>query len=77
MSRVFLLFKIYNSQLITGNKTFHAPCPQLLEFANEHSAELGTATRAVQQSAEQAEANIKWLSKNHETINNWLKRATA
>ncbi|XP_015519764.2 aminopeptidase N [Neodiprion lecontei] len=49
----------------------------LYEFETEHSAELAIARRAVQQTIEQTEANIKWLDRNHETILNWLKRATA
>ncbi|XP_031788192.1 aminopeptidase Ey isoform X1 [Nasonia vitripennis] len=49
----------------------------LLEFANEHKEELGSATRAVEQAVEQAEANIRWLERNHATIHDWLKRNTS
>ncbi|XP_015127700.1 aminopeptidase N isoform X1 [Diachasma alloeum] len=49
----------------------------LLEFAQEHSEELGSATRAVQQSVEHAEANIRWLDRNYMTIRDWLLKNTA
>ncbi|XP_015604737.1 aminopeptidase Ey [Cephus cinctus] len=49
----------------------------LLEFVTEHREELGTATRTVQQAMEQAEANIRWLERNHATIREWLNRNTA
>lgn len=54
------------------------PClPQLKRFAEDHKAELGTATRQVMQSIEQAEANIAWMDKNFDTIVWWLGNATA
>lgn len=46
----------------------------LLDFAKEHGEQLASATRAVQQSVEQAEANIRWLELNHESICDWLER---
>ncbi|XP_057331888.1 aminopeptidase N [Microplitis mediator] len=49
----------------------------LLDFAQEHSSELGSATRTVQQSVEQADANIRWLDRNYITIRDWLLRNTA
>ncbi|EZA48634.1 aminopeptidase N isoform X2 [Ooceraea biroi] len=49
----------------------------LLEFANEHRDELVSATRTVQQAAEQGEANIRWIDSNHATIREWLQRNTA
>ncbi|XP_066591926.1 aminopeptidase N [Prorops nasuta] len=49
----------------------------LLEFATEHKDELGSATRTVQQAMEQAEANIRWLERNHAAIRDWLVRNTA
>ncbi|XP_014203834.1 aminopeptidase N [Copidosoma floridanum] len=48
----------------------------LLEFANEHKEELGSATRAVEQSIEQAEANIRWMTRNHGNIQKWLKKSS-
>lgn len=39
--------------------------------------EFGSATRSVQQSIEQAEANIRWVEANHITIQDWLNRNTA
>lgn len=50
---------------------------QLLEFAKEHGEELGTATRTVQQSVEQAESNVRWLDRNYATIRDWLYKNTA
>lgn len=50
---------------------------QLIEFTNEHIGEFGSATRSVQQSIEQSEANIRWVEANHATIQDWLKRYTA
>ncbi|XP_032687651.1 aminopeptidase N [Odontomachus brunneus] len=49
----------------------------LLEFAIEHKEELSSATRAVLQAVEQAEANIRWIDNNHATIRGWLRRNTA
>ncbi|KAL6443877.1 hypothetical protein ACFW04_001721 [Cataglyphis niger] len=49
----------------------------LLEFATEHINELGTATRTIQQTMEQAEANIRWIDSNHAIIRDWLQRNTA
>ncbi|XP_023288739.1 aminopeptidase N [Orussus abietinus] len=49
----------------------------LLEFATEHKDELASASRTVQQAIEQAEANIRWLERNHVTIRDWLQRNTA
>ncbi|KAL6262287.1 hypothetical protein P5V15_007381 [Pogonomyrmex californicus] len=49
----------------------------LVEFANSHIEELGTATRTIQQAMEQAEANIRWIHNNHATIRDWLQRNTA
>ncbi|XP_074096420.1 suppressor of ER stress-induced death isoform X3 [Cotesia typhae] len=49
----------------------------LLDFAQEHSSELGSATRSVQQSLEQAEANIRWLDSNYIIIRDWLLKNTA
>ncbi|XP_017767304.1 PREDICTED: aminopeptidase N isoform X1 [Eufriesea mexicana] len=49
----------------------------LLEFTNEHKGKFGSATRSVQQSIEQSEANIRWVEANHVTIQDWLKRNTA
>ncbi|XP_012268487.2 aminopeptidase N isoform X2 [Athalia rosae] len=68
-----------NSIITSSTKRLNAKYQlnDLLEFANDHSAELGTAKRAVQQAAEHAQANIKWLERNHGTILSWLKRATA
>lgn len=50
---------------------------QLLDFAKEHGEQLVSATRAVQQAVEQAEANIRWLEQNHESIYNWLQKNVA
>lgn len=50
---------------------------QLLEFTNEHIGKFGSATRSVQQSIEQSEANIRWVEANHVTIQDWLNRNTA
>ncbi|KAH0543387.1 aminopeptidase N-like [Cotesia glomerata] len=49
----------------------------LLDFAQEHSSELGSASRSVQQSLEQAEANIRWLDRNYINIRDWLLKNTA
>ncbi|EFN65601.1 Aminopeptidase N [Camponotus floridanus] len=49
----------------------------LLEFATEHINELGTARRTIQQTVEQAEANIRWIDNNHAIIRDWLQRNTA
>ncbi|XP_043469608.1 aminopeptidase N [Leptopilina heterotoma] len=49
----------------------------LLDFAKEHGEQLVSATRAVQQAVEQAEANIRWLEQNHESIYNWLQSNVA
>lgn len=52
-------------------------CLQLLEFATEHKEELSSATRAILQAVEQAEANIRWIDNNHATIRDWMRRNTA
>lgn len=46
----------------------------LLDFTKEHIGKFGSATRSVQQSIEQAEANIRWLDASHDTIQDWLKK---
>ncbi|XP_058791213.1 aminopeptidase N [Phymastichus coffea] len=46
----------------------------LLEFANEHKEELGSATRAIEQAVEQTEANIRWLERNLANIQDWLNK---
>ena len=52
-------------------------CSQLRQFASVHNRELGTATRAVEQALEQAEANVKWMERNYESIVRWLANVTA
>lgn len=52
-------------------------CSQLRQFASIHQRELGTATRAVEQALEQAEANVKWMERNYESIVRWLANVTA
>jgi len=49
----------------------------LKQFASIHHHELGTATRAVEQALEQAEANVKWMERNYESIVRWLANVTA
>lgn len=49
----------------------------LMQFALAHRHELGTATRAVEQALEQAEANVKWMERNYEPIVRWLANVTA
>ncbi|KAE8736892.1 hypothetical protein FOCC_FOCC017652 [Frankliniella occidentalis] len=49
----------------------------LKRFAEDNKRELGTATRQVMQSIEQAEANIEWMDKNFNTIVWWLGNTTA
>lgn len=49
----------------------------LLDFTSERIEDFGSATRSVQQSIEQAEANIRWMEANNVTIQDWLKRNTA
>lgn len=49
----------------------------LRQFASVHNRELGTATRAVEQALEQAEANVKWMERNYESIVRWLANVTA
>ncbi|KAK6644232.1 hypothetical protein RUM43_000499 [Polyplax serrata] len=45
---------------------------QLNEFAKEHKNEFGPATRAVSQALEQADANIRWMEQNYESLIKWL-----
>ncbi|XP_048262950.1 aminopeptidase N isoform X2 [Bombus terrestris] len=59
-----------------GINTFYG-LKDLLQFTNEHMGQFGSATRSVQQSIEQAEANIRWVEANHITIQDWLSRNTA
>lgn len=49
----------------------------LLEFATQRRDELSTSMRTLQQSMEQAEANIRWVDGNHVMIRDWLQRNTA
>lgn len=48
-----------------------------MQFAVAHRHQLGTATRAVEQALEQAEANVKWMERNYEPIVRWLANVTA
>lgn len=52
-------------------------CSQLMQFASVHHHELGAATRAMEQSLEQAGANVKWMESNYEPIVKWLANVTA
>ncbi|KAK7793608.1 hypothetical protein R5R35_013591 [Gryllus longicercus] len=49
----------------------------LAQFATVHRAELGTATRAVEQALEQAEANVRWMRRSYQPIVQWLTAETA
>lgn len=41
---------------------------ELKTFEQQHSTELGTATRTVKQAIESAEANVLWMGKNFQTV---------
>ncbi|PSN54388.1 Aminopeptidase N [Blattella germanica] len=72
------LFTI-NSIVRSSTKRINTPfdLSDLMQFSSIHRRELGTATRAVEQAIEQAEANVKWMERNYEPIVRWLTNATA
>lgn len=46
---------------------------QLKEFKEENEHDLGTAMRTMNQAIEDAEANLKWMDTNYQTIVQWLE----
>ncbi|KAJ8681952.1 hypothetical protein QAD02_017744 [Eretmocerus hayati] len=66
------IIKVSTKRIVTRNEL-----KDLIDFANEHKDELGSATRSVEQAIEQAEANIRWVEANHATIHDWLKKKTS
>ena len=45
---------------------------QLRDFQSEHSTELGSSTRAVDQAVEAVENNVKWMEENYNVVADWL-----
>lgn len=78
LSGIKLKFLIFPANdVIFVHYTEYMFCSQLRQFASIHHRELGTATRAVEQALEQAEANVKWMERNYESIVRWLANVTA
>lgn len=50
---------------------------QLWQFYKDEQNYLGSARRSVLQSIENAQANVNWMQKNYQTINNWLQNTTS
>ena len=60
--------------LVNSIVVFVFPVWQLKQFAADHADELGTASRAVTQSIERAEANVQWMSLHFQEIENWFQQ---
>lgn len=73
-SSMFMVSNIVRSTFKRINSKYELA--DLKRFAEDNAKELGTATRQVKQSIEQAEANIEWMEKNYDTIVRWLGNAT-
>jgi len=46
------------------------------KFKDQYKADLGSATRAVDQAIETVSANIQWMEDNYPLISAWLEKAT-
>lgn len=60
---------------VTKNINSESQLKQLKTFSRKHSKELGPTKRALKQSMEQADANIKWMKQNYDTLINWFTDA--
>ena len=47
---------------------------QLKQLEADHSDELGTAARAIEQSIERAESNAVWMSLHYQEVLDWIKQ---
>ncbi|XP_021941452.1 aminopeptidase N [Zootermopsis nevadensis] len=74
-SSLFTISNIVRSCTKRINSPFELS--DLMQFASVHHHELGAATRAMEQSLEQAGANVKWMESNYEPIVKWLANVTA
>ena len=47
---------------------------QLKQLEADHSDELGTAARAIEQSIERAESNVVWMSLHYQEVLDWIQQ---
>ncbi|XP_046398919.1 aminopeptidase N isoform X2 [Ischnura elegans] len=73
-SSLFTINNIVRSSTKRMNTEFELA--DLKKFAADHRKDLGTATRAVEQAMEKAEANVEWMKTHYQTIIEWLSNAT-
>ncbi|XP_068228252.1 aminopeptidase N-like [Palaemon carinicauda] len=57
---------------VTEDFNTNTELQELIDFKNEHADELGTATRAVDQSIERVNNNIDWMYNYYDVIVQWL-----
>lgn len=64
------------SGIATLSRRFNTPFElrQMQEFQRMNRGSLGTAKRAVEQSLEKTEANIRWMKHNFQAILQWLRK---
>lgn len=77
------VYKIYGKSFFAFRNLFIAvtsslntqfELDQLKTFYEDHKNDLGTANRAFKQSLETTQANVLWMTKNFDTIKNWLEK---
>lgn len=71
----FNLAKLIKTVMGSFNTPFELK--QLKAFAADQAGQLASAERAMKQTIEKTEANVKWMSKNYATIEKWLGGKTA
>jgi len=59
---------------VMRNRNTEYEIKELKEFQRKNKDDLRTATRAVKQAIEAAEANLDWMDTNYEDIFTWLKQ---
>lgn len=61
------------ARVCTKNRNTIFDVKNLKEFKEENEHDLGTAMRTMNQAIEDAEANLKWMDTNYQTIVQWLE----